>query len=169
MFITWYPSNFIDSHFVQARMLGEENNFLLGLLIFLFPLLFMFLSYGCRVTLFVFKLLHHKSEETDRVWSWIVVCGWGPGLVCQNFVFDTSITILIATGWQNVNVLNLQRDSGFILNTPVPLAHHCSHHLVIRIRGAHCILNIMSLNRHVSAVPIRMGFQTSAVNSRETV
>jgi len=63
-------------------MLGEGNSFLLGLLIFLSSLLFMFLSYGCRVTLFVFKLLHHKSEEIDCVWSWIVVCGWGPGYVC---------------------------------------------------------------------------------------
>jgi len=107
MFVAWYPSNFIDSHFVQTRMLGEEKTFLLGLLIFIFSLLFMFLSYVCRVTLFVFKLLHHKSEKNDRVWSWIVVCGRGPGHVCQNFIFDISTTILIATGWKNVNVLKL--------------------------------------------------------------
>lgn len=145
-------------------MLGEEKTFLLGLLIFLFSLLFMFLSYGYRVTLFVFKLLHHKSKKIDRVW-----CGRGPGHICQNFVFDISTTILIATGWQTVNVLQLATWFGVILNTPVTLAHHCSHHLVITIRRAHYILNIMSLNRQMSAVPFRIGCQKSAVNSRETV
>jgi len=58
---------------------------------------------------------------------------------------------------------NLQHDLGFILNTPVTLAHHCSHLLVIRVRRAHYIVNIVSLNRQMSAVPNRMGCQTSSV------
>ena len=62
-FVTLQPNNFIDSHFVQASVLVEENTFFLGLLIFLFSLLFTFLSYGYRVTMFVFKFCIIKVNK----------------------------------------------------------------------------------------------------------